>query len=39
MGVFVTSGVCVCVCDCVVFDFLSAMLDWLHFVQNKLNNN
>jgi len=37
-GVFVTAGVCVCNCDCVIFDLLSVMLVWLHFVQNKLKN-
>jgi len=41
MGVFVILGVCVCMCDCVVFDFfcffLSVMLVLLHFMRNKLN--
>ena len=26
MGVFVTSGVCVCMCDCVVFEFFIVVL-------------
>ena len=38
MDVSVTLGVCVCMCDCVVCDFLflSVMLVWLHFARNKL---
>ena len=42
MGVFVTSGVCECMCDCVTvlyLTLLAVVLVWLHFVRNKLNIN
>jgi len=37
MGVLVILGVCVCMCDCVVFDCFLVMLVLLNFMRNKLN--
>jgi len=35
--VFVILGVCVCMCDCVVFDCFLVMLVLQNFMRNKLN--